>query len=342
MSGRFTLAGLLMGVTLVALVLAIVVAPWRAMQRELSYADVVFSLAASADGSTFGVRMGDGKILIWDGKGTPKLTRQTQGDPFADFALSCDGRFVAVEGECMLEGAQQQGGAVWEVATGRLLRALPPSLMGLAFSPTEPVLAITDGAFIEFLDFRHDASLGGMAAEGSTVGYSADGRMLAVGAASGHVQIYDASTRKLLKNFGGPDGTTRLYSDPAWARDPVDWKLMALRVASMNERGVVALAVGQRGDTFMTVRDDGIDLWDVATLQPRQRLWRARSPSVWLPVAGLVAWSAWFGAHRARKRKHTCETYGRSFQPTGRKDTSVDCLACRQKAEATPAGAVRR
>jgi hypothetical protein len=62
MPRRFTLAGLLLCVTFVGLMLAIVVPLWRHTRRVRTYAAEIVVVAASADGSTFGVLVGYARV----------------------------------------------------------------------------------------------------------------------------------------------------------------------------------------------------------------------------------------------------------------------------------------
>lgn len=90
---RFTLAGLLLWVALVALLLAIVVPIYRWRNRS-PLSGTVVSVAASADGSTFAALLGDGTILVWDGSGWRKTSIGTERvvSEIARLALSSDGK----------------------------------------------------------------------------------------------------------------------------------------------------------------------------------------------------------------------------------------------------------
>jgi DNA-directed RNA polymerase subunit RPC12/RpoP len=198
---------------------------------------MVVDVAASADGSTFGALLGDGKVLIWDGTGSLKRTLQVKGEA-GQLSLSSDGRFAAAGDGWLLGYGAPQGGVILEIATGKLLQTWPSGAGSHGFSPTEPVLAIGDGDSIQFLSPSDGTSSGSIATPdgASLVTYSPNGRMLAVLTDSSNVQIYETSTGKLLKEFGDEgNGTTALYSAPAWAPDSST--LTALRIASIKAVG---------------------------------------------------------------------------------------------------------
>lgn len=148
MRPHFTLAGLLFVVTFAALMLAIVVPAERYSRRTRTDADSVASVAVSADGSTFGALMGDGKVLIWDKDGIPKGSLQTQESFGADLALSFDGKLASVS-----PGSSDVGRAsylqVWEIATQNLWYSLPMSVNAVVFSPTEDRLAVVHDRFAD-------------------------------------------------------------------------------------------------------------------------------------------------------------------------------------------------
>ncbi|MGH7135467.1 MAG: hypothetical protein ACREHD_06980 [Pirellulales bacterium] len=95
MKPRFSISGLLMWLTLVALVLAIVAPIRRYARRRETYADRIASVAASADGSTFAALFGDGKVRIWDQDGSLKASLQTTSTLGADLTLSHSGELAA-------------------------------------------------------------------------------------------------------------------------------------------------------------------------------------------------------------------------------------------------------
>jgi WD40 repeat protein len=116
-----------MGVTLVALVLAIAVPTVRYARRVETHAD---SVAASADGSTFAALMGDGRVLFWDKKGSPKGSLQTQGSFGAELAISFDGKLLSLSPNEILEVNAR---SVW--------RSLPRCISAIAFSSVDERLA---------------------------------------------------------------------------------------------------------------------------------------------------------------------------------------------------------
>lgn len=93
-------------------------------------------------------------------------------------------------------------------------------------------------------------------------------------------------------------------------------------------------AVGLRGESLIAATYDHVDLLDAATLESRQRLVEAPSPFNPAPVAiGFVVWLMAFGFHKGRQNTRACETCGQRFTVAGKKDTNVECPACRQKTQ---------
>jgi WD40 repeat protein len=146
---RFTLAGLLMWVALVALVLAIVVPTYRWRNRS-AFSDQLCSLAASADGSTFAAYIDDGRILVWDSAGRLKTTVRTGSGPGAEhLELSSDGKLAAVSGGMVFVplslGGNRDAIDVWDVDTGKLLTTVPTTswtVAGFRFLSRNKFLAV--------------------------------------------------------------------------------------------------------------------------------------------------------------------------------------------------------
>jgi hypothetical protein len=407
MARRFTLAELLLWVTLAALVLALIVPMWRALQRAST--DMVTAVAASADGSTFGALLGEGKVLVWDDKGTLKATLPTRGDTGGHLALSFDGRLAAVSTGWQQTGPQRRDGIeLWDVGSAKLLKSVPASFMGRpAFSPDQKMLAVVEGHSVDLHTLADGTHLGTIAVGGNCGVFSPDGQMIAVATPTNGVQTYRALTQERARQFETPsDRISWYYFDVAWSPDgqalaslcsftddglqtiqtwQVDGSqphsetlsdedsfesltylpggrllavtglrsgMMVLDAATLDQstakriEGVSMAAAGPKGDVFLTAGIENVGLRDVATLKPRQQLFEAAPfPNIFPALAGLAAWLVWFGIRRARRFRRSCQTCGQPFQPNNRKDTSVDCLACRQTADAkrlTPTEAARR
>lgn len=68
--------------------------------------------------------------------------------------------------------------------------------------------------------------------------------------------------------------------------------------------GLRDVAAGIQGDTFIAAEPRSIDLYDMATLRPRRRLFEARPPNYWLPVCGLVIWLVVFALRPYRSKRN--------------------------------------
>jgi hypothetical protein len=249
---RFTLAGMLMWVALVALVLAIVVPIYRWRNRS-PVAGVVTALAASADGSTFAALLGDGTIRIWDSTGRLKTTLHTQCafGGMQGFALSSDGSLAAVLAGWSLWAAIQDHIEVWDIGAGKLLKTMAvPDLVTFTFLPGENRLVVQRQVTAEMVTVADDIDEAGepLAGEDDVVTevlypaatitteiysltddlpprtlsasesggfFSPDGKRFA--ALKSRIQIYDAATLRAVQEFDAPQ--TAFRADLAWAPD---------------------------------------------------------------------------------------------------------------------------
>lgn len=144
---RFTLAGLLLWVALVALLLAVVVPLYRWRYRS-PFPVFVAALSASADGSTFAALLGNGTVLVWDSTGRLKKSLRTQhgisggGGFLPSLSLSRDGALAATFDRNAM-GALNNYVAVWDIGAGKLLKTVPVSnMVTFRFLPHANLLAV--------------------------------------------------------------------------------------------------------------------------------------------------------------------------------------------------------
>ncbi|HVA50054.1 MAG TPA: WD40 repeat domain-containing protein [Pirellulales bacterium] len=218
MARRFTLAGLLFWVTFAALGLAIVVPIYRRTHRLAARQDMVVSLAVSADGSTCGALMGDGKVLIWDTSGMFKATLRTRGSfgLAGQLALSPDGKQAVVTRGWQRKGNRPRRGIdLWDVGAVKVLKTIPAATLGaqIAFSPRQHLLLVQDrrrGTAIHSLD--NDRPPRTIASEGLRAKFSPDGTVLAVTTGANELKVYDAATLALVAQ-------TDVGGDECWCQD---------------------------------------------------------------------------------------------------------------------------
>jgi WD40 repeat protein len=145
---------------------------------------------------------------------------------------------------------------IWDLGRRELLRPplrLPPSVLGLAFSPDGSQLAIPFGAFsdgrpsgVEILDVGSGERVARLSPDGEvrSVAFSPDGSLLAAGRVN-----------------GGALGGTLL-----WATD--SWRQVGGPLALPNA-STLEVAFSPDGHTLATSHSDGtVVLWDVASQQP--------------------------------------------------------------------------
>lgn len=253
---RFTLADLLTWVTLIALVLAVVVPLWRHSHRVRYYTDEVIEVSASADGSTFGALLGDGRVLLWNSEGEQKATLRTLGTFGGRLALSFDGRLAAVSpGDAKTWINVEPHGTVeiWDIAKGTVQRALPMPAAAPRFSTSENLLLVNNSPperYELYLADRDDPPQ--ILPRGGGVAYSPNGKSLAIGIIKQGLQIWDVATLSKQRELISSDRPTREYFRVAWAPDG-------------ESIAAIAWELDETGDTVHY-----IERWNLATGQVRQ------------------------------------------------------------------------
>ncbi|HVX13478.1 MAG TPA: hypothetical protein VHC22_20000 [Pirellulales bacterium] len=240
MPRRFTLAGLLLWVTFVALVLAIVVPPLRHAWREHFWADEVVDLAASADGSTFAALLGDGRVLVWNDKERPIAALHTLGTYAGNLALSHDGRLAAVSpadprdfGAVPVRGTVQ----IWDIAADKVQRTLPMRAGALWFSPVDDSLLVLVGRpkGYELYSARGEEPPREFPA-GFGTAFSPDGQKLAVGTDADKILIYDVADARLERELIAGGEETTGYGPLAWSPDGRAIAARAVPMGSQDSR----------------------------------------------------------------------------------------------------------
>jgi WD40 repeat protein len=254
-------------------------ASWREVQQFRTGTSPISSLAYSHRGALLITGSNDGRAGIRDARTLRELRHVTAnvGRGIWAVAVSPDDKILATGGD---DGVAR----LWDVATGRPLKALRGHswyIYSLAFSPDGKTLATASGDATAVLwnvaTGSHVAVLRGHTSYLYAVAYSPDGKTLATGAWDHTVRLWDAHTGALLRLIentnkvwalayclngsalavGCSDSTVRLWS--------VENSQLYREVSAGTER-VLTISYSADGAQFVTSGDDGIArIWDAHT-----------------------------------------------------------------------------
>ncbi|WP_197534313.1 hypothetical protein [Symmachiella dynata] len=126
--------------------------PSTATQHILSdHKKDITALCFSGDGRLLATGSEGPFAIVWDPKtGEPVRNFDTQNGPITAVGLSYDGKWLATANRPTDAPLK-----IWDVATGRLVGELDAgSVRAVAFSPTDPLLATSDGAEVRLWSLR--------------------------------------------------------------------------------------------------------------------------------------------------------------------------------------------
>jgi WD40 repeat protein len=258
------------------------------------------AVAVTPDGSLFATAPGRGRVTLWHSRTLTPEARELRG-PVGDvisLAFSGDGRLLAATGNTRQT-------AVWDVATGRLLRTLtgggPHGSAAVAFSRDDRTLAVTSSDEHVVLHDLHTGAADVLPAAHSIadVDFSRDGRFVATAGLAGEVSVWKLARRELVMTMSdpgraiytlrySPDGTMLAAGDDSG--NVVFWDARTGQVLGpqLNGHGgsVLSVSFSPDGHTLATVSNDGkFRLWDVAA----RRLIGAP-----LPASDTAGWGTFF------------------------------------------------
>lgn len=193
-SRRFSLAGFLLAILLIALLLGLFVPVYRLVEHSLDPSKQVAALAMSADGDTLAAMFEDGSLRICEAPNVG-LTIAAPSES-GRIALSADGNLVAVAGN---DFSTTKSVVVLDTVNGKTVKeftASPGSL--IEFSPADARLAIASSGSV-IVHSSRDEGLPPLrlpigAEEPLATAFSPDGRILAVTTDDGRVRLFDSMT----------------------------------------------------------------------------------------------------------------------------------------------------
>jgi WD40 repeat protein len=203
----------------------------------------------------------DGKwLMIGNGTSAVRLWDRSTGKPFREFRVgsaALDNATLSRDGK-VLAAATRQGSpelvcALWDVASGRELRRLPPhgAVCGLQFSPDGKQLVtgaddhkwrlwdVATGAELRIFAGTEEAIWG--------LTFSPDGKLLSIGEKGG-VRFWEPQTGQLLRQLGAPLG----YGRCSLAISP-NGKLLV-----MGENGRIRIRETETGKEVCQIEEPGM------------------------------------------------------------------------------------
>ena len=255
---------------------AAIMNPGRYVLREQGQLGTV---PAVANGQIATART-DGSIRIWDADtGQPTATLDGHAEDVVRLVFSADG-------SKLLSGSADQTVRVWDLASKRTAHVISPhdgTIYQLAFDSTGDLIATVGDRSLDVWSSRTGERIWGVPAGVGTMGFSADGSMLAVGGYDdGVIQLRNSRTGGLIRElvglrpgttkglFFGQAGTVLMSSDSDGSeREVAVWstdtgKEMRPRIRFAEGQWVTPPAIGHTAPILVTGEPDGHGrIWDV-------------------------------------------------------------------------------
>ncbi|WP_165975809.1 hypothetical protein [Actinomadura rubrisoli] len=268
-----------------------------------SRTDVVFSVAFSSDGRTLASGDYDGRVRLWD-----VATHHQIGAPLTGHTDSVDSVVFSPDGRTLASGDDRTV-RLWDVTTHHQIGAPLSSRTGwvssVAFSPDGRTLASGDDRTVRLWDVTTHHQIGapltGHTGWVNSLAFSPDGRTLASGGEDRTVRLWDVTTHHQI---GAPlTGHTGWVNSLAFSPDGRAlaigssdhtvglWDITTRyrvdlpeprRTGRDDAQGVNSAVFSPGGRTLAVGKDEGAEVWDVAT---RRRLSVVVRPSQTLRIA---------------------------------------------------------
>ena len=213
------------------------------------FGSLAVDTAWSPDGARLAGGSNDGTFRVFEAQSGQEVWRAQGKGQMRAAAWSGDGRWVA-------SGAGGTG-YLWDAATGaaRVQHTMGPGTLAVAFAPDSSWVAFAAGREIHLLDLPGGVlrrKIAGLAGDALDLAASPDGRSLAVGQASGGVELYDVA-----------EGLRRWSSRTDGAQWGVAFHPDGHRLASTGYDFAVHLWDPARGEEVFAVRDLPFEGFDV-------------------------------------------------------------------------------
>jgi WD40 repeat protein len=256
----------------------------KEIRRLIGHREAVYAVAFSSAGDLLASGSPDGEIRLWHA-GTGKAIRSVkvctpktwanQMHGVSTLALSPNGKILAAGTEWSEDG---RAVSLWDTATGKLLRLLPgyeeeSYITSLAFTPDGRLLAVgASTSPLRLWDVATGKRVYELPERGVTaVDFSKNGKALAAGGCDGLVRIWDVATGK---------------EQPR--PSPLRGEVTSLVFSADGKRLVTRNSGAHSWSTGQYMMGGCVCLWDAVTGKPLRQIQEVAKPSAWASCHSLA------------------------------------------------------
>jgi WD40 repeat protein/serine/threonine protein kinase len=254
-------------------------ARWSEVSTVKGHLKAVLNSRFSPDGRTFATAGVDRWVRVWNVAGLLRTRRAASGghtSPVWGVSFSRDGTRVA-------SGGMDRSVRIWDTRSGSARQAIrtEKTVFGVAFSPTEELLAFSDGPTVAVWDLpaqKRRWTLAGHGRDVTDVAFDPKGELLASASHDTTVRLWEVKTGRLVRVLRGcraspfavrfsPDGA-RLAAgcDDQTVRTWAVASGAAERTLEGHGAGVYGVAFGPDGTTlYSSSADRTVRAWDLGS-----------------------------------------------------------------------------